>query len=70
MEKTSITLLYPNDTNVFIHGDYEVVKQIIEQLDGQFIGFIKPAPKPSDRTDTWDKNALKKFLDGKKEIKR
>lgn len=63
-DEASITLLYPNDTSVFIRGDLDVVKQIIERLDGQYIGFIKPNPKPSDTHDTWDKNALRKLLEG------
>lgn len=39
MSKTSITLLFPNDTSVKLEGDREVVIQLIRLVDKKIIGF-------------------------------
>lgn len=34
-----VTLLYPNETQVIIRGDGEVVKQVVDRLDGLTIEY-------------------------------
>lgn len=38
----SITLLYPNNTTVTMRGDPEIIKQLIEVIDGVVITYTEP----------------------------
>lgn len=42
--EASITLLYPNDTSVTIRGDGDIVKQLVDRLDGQVIDYTVKVP--------------------------
>lgn len=41
-----VVLAYPNNTQVTVRGDEEVVKQIVDRLDGQIVEYTPPAVKP------------------------
>lgn len=38
----SIMLLYPNNTTVTMRGDPEIIKQLIEAIDGIVITYTEP----------------------------
>ena len=42
--EASITLLYPNNTSVTIRGDGDIVKQLVDRLDGQVIDYTVKVP--------------------------
>jgi hypothetical protein len=42
--EASIKLLYPNNTSVTIRGDGDIVKQLVNRLDGEVIEYTVKVP--------------------------
>lgn len=42
--EASITLLYPNNTSVTITGDGDIIKQLVDRLNGQVIDYTIRVP--------------------------
>lgn len=61
MQTADITLLFPDNTQVRLTGDPNIIKQIIGFIDGKNIGYIKHELVTYSEASYWDTEAIKKI---------